>query len=186
MTINSHDHAHSSANDDRDSGREDSVEIDDTDISQTIPDGEHIAWLQCAGSFSLLLNSFGVINSFGRFAMSRSSKADTHPRGAFQSFYQSTLLADETSFNIAWIRSLQAFLMISLGILAGPLYDHGYLRSLVAMGSVITVVGMFCTRLCSKYWQLLLAQGLVSALELDFSSYQALQSYLSTLTSDEH
>lgn len=33
--------------------------------SLNIPDGGLVAWLQCAGSFSLLLNSFGVINSFG-------------------------------------------------------------------------------------------------------------------------
>lgn len=49
--------------------------------------------------------------------------------------------------------------MISLGILAGPLYDYGYLRSLVAVGSVFAVVGMILTGLCSEYWQLLLAQG---------------------------
>lgn len=30
-----------------------------------IPDGGLTAWLQCAGSFALLLNSFGLINSFG-------------------------------------------------------------------------------------------------------------------------
>ena len=163
MTIDSHDHPNSTASGNRDSfrnlGHEGSVEIDDTEISQTIPDGGHMAWLQCAGSFSLLLNSFGVINSFGRFALFRSAKADTQPLGAFQAFYQSTLLAEETSSNIAWIGSLQAFLMISLGVLAGPLYDYGYLRSLVAVGSVFAVVGMIFTGLCSKYWQLLLAQG---------------------------
>lgn len=34
-------------------------------FASTIPDGGTTAWLQCAGSFSLLLNSFGVINSYG-------------------------------------------------------------------------------------------------------------------------
>ena len=36
-----------------------------SNVASTIPDGGLIAWLQCAGSFSLLLNSFGVVNSFG-------------------------------------------------------------------------------------------------------------------------
>lgn len=36
-------------------------------LASTIPDGRTTAWLQCAGSFSLLLNSFGLVNSFGVF-----------------------------------------------------------------------------------------------------------------------
>ena len=46
---------------------------------------------------------------------------------------------------------MQAFLMIGLGILAGPLYDHGYLRSLVLVGSLLVVFGMLMTGLCSLY-----------------------------------
>ena len=34
-------------------------------VDDTIPDGGLIAWIQCAGSFSLMLNSFGIVNSFG-------------------------------------------------------------------------------------------------------------------------
>ncbi|KAI9702965.1 MAG: hypothetical protein M1836_008179 [Candelina mexicana] len=124
------------------------MDVDDSATSPTIPDGGFTAWLQCASSFALLLTSFGVINSFG----------------AFQTFYQRILLPNETPSQIAWIGSLQAFLMISLGILAGPLYDHGYLRCLVAVGSVLVIFGMLMTGLCSSYWQLLLAQGLTVGL----------------------
>ena len=35
------------------------------DSAASIPDGGLNAWLQCVGSFFLLMNSFGVINSFG-------------------------------------------------------------------------------------------------------------------------
>ena len=58
--------------------------------------------------------------------------------------------------------------MISLGILAGPLYDYGYLRCLVAVGSGLVIVGMLMTGLCSLYWQLLLAQGVVVGLGSGF------------------
>ena len=81
------------------------------------------------------------------------------PSGVFRTYYQSTLLPQETSSQIAWIGSLQAFLMISLGIFASPLFDYGYLRSMVAAGSLLVVAGMVVTGLCSRYWQLLLAQG---------------------------
>lgn len=59
---------------------------------------------------------------------------------------------------------MQAFLLIGLGILAGPLYDQGYLRSLVLVGSVLVVFGMLMTGLCVHYWQLMLAQGIVVGL----------------------
>ncbi|KAL2057600.1 hypothetical protein ABVK25_001984 [Lepraria finkii] len=84
--------------------------------------------------------------------------------GVFQTFYERTLLPNQTSSNIAWIGSMQAFLLIGLGILAGSLYDYGYLRSLVLIGSTLVVFGMLMTGLCSQYWQLMLSQGIVVGL----------------------
>jgi MFS family permease len=44
-------------------------------------------------------------------------------------------------------------------VYSGPLYDWGYLRPLVWVGSFLLVLGMFMTSLCKEYWQVLLAQG---------------------------
>lgn len=54
--------------------------------------------------------------------------------------------------------------MIALGIIAGPIYDRGYLRSLVAVGAVLLVLGMLLTGTSSRYWQIMLAQGIVVGL----------------------
>ena len=37
-----------------------------TPDSSPIPDGGLVAWIQCAGSFVLFFNGFGLINTFGR------------------------------------------------------------------------------------------------------------------------
>jgi MFS family permease len=141
-------------------------------LEDTIPDNGLRAWLQCAGSFFLLLASFGLINSFGlslrpllypHFPSSLSAYPLT-VLGVFQTYYQRTLLPTSTPFQIAWIGSLQAALLISLRIIAGPFYDRGYLRSLLVVGGVLLVVGMLMTGLCSQYWQLLLAQGVMVGL----------------------
>lgn len=66
--------------------------------------------------------------------------------------------------NISWIGSLQAFLLVLGGVVTGPLFDYGYLRTLVLLGSFLSVFGMMMTSLCTHYWQILLAQGLVVGL----------------------
>lgn len=103
------------------------------------------AWLQCLGSFFLLLNSFGLTNSYG----------------AFQTYYKQDLLRDRSESEIAWIGSFQSFLLIAMGIVAGPVYDRGQLQLLIISGSVALVFGTIMTGLCDQYWQLFLAQGLV-------------------------
>ena len=47
------------------------------------------------------------------------------------------------------------------GAIGGPLFDHGYLRALVLAGSILVVFGMLMTSLCTEYWQIVLAQGIV-------------------------
>ncbi|PSS12831.1 hypothetical protein M430DRAFT_143191 [Amorphotheca resinae ATCC 22711] len=110
----------------------------------TIPNGGVIAWLQVAGAFTLFLNSWGIVNTFG----------------AYQTYYKSSFLANESDSNISWIGSIQAFLLLIIGVVTGPIYDAGYFNVLVAVGSFLVVFGMFMTSICKTYWELMLAQGL--------------------------
>jgi hypothetical protein len=81
--------------------------------------------------------------------------------GAFQTFYEAELLSDHSPSQISWIGSIQTFLLMFVGGLAtGPIYDAGYLRGLVIVGSVAGVFGLMMTSLCTQYWQLVLAQGI--------------------------
>jgi len=81
--------------------------------------------------------------------------------GVFQTFYKLDLLSSQSSSNISWIGSTQAFLMFLVSIIAGPLFDAGYLKSLLWVGSALTVVGMLLTSFCKEYWQVFLAQGIM-------------------------
>ena len=47
-----------------------------------------------------------------------------------------------------------------VGILTGPLFDKGYLRTLLATGTFLVVFGMMMTSLGKAYYQLFLAQGI--------------------------
>ncbi|KAF2226737.1 putative monocarboxylate transporter [Elsinoe ampelina] len=109
----------------------------------SIPDGGLQAWLQVAGGFSLFFNTWGNLNTFG----------------VFQTYYESGQLFQESSSNIAWIGAIQSFLVLAVSVLAGPLFDRGYLRLLLVTGSFLVVFGYMMLSLCTEFWQCLLAQG---------------------------
>ncbi|KAM0243074.1 hypothetical protein ACHAP5_006955 [Fusarium lateritium] len=110
-----------------------------------IPDGGLLAWLQVAGSFCLYFCTWGLIASFG----------------SFQTIYERDQLSAHTPFQISVIGSLQTFLMVFSGFIIGPIYDSGYFRHLLAVGSGFIVVGTVLQSLSRKYWQYLLTQGLM-------------------------
>ncbi|PWY74481.1 MFS general substrate transporter [Aspergillus sclerotioniger CBS 115572] len=114
------------------------------DTAPPPPDGGSTAWLQVLGAFFLFFNSWGILNAFG----------------PFQSYYQSTLVPSYTSSQITWIGTSQGFILFLVGVIVGPIFDKGHLRSLIATGTFLVVFGLMMTSLSTKYYQLFLAQGL--------------------------
>ncbi|MCJ1333130.1 hypothetical protein MMC10_009824 [Thelotrema lepadinum] len=109
------------------------------------PNGGLTAWLQVLGSFMLFFNTWGFLNTFG----------------VFQTYYESGALFTETSSNIAWIGGIQAYMLLTVGFFSGPIYDRGYLRALVILGSFLIVFGLMMLSLCKTFWEALLCQGFV-------------------------
>ncbi|OAL43574.1 MFS general substrate transporter [Pyrenochaeta sp. DS3sAY3a] len=85
----------------------------------------------------------GIINTFG----------------SYQAYYETDLLPDASPSAISWIGSIQAFLLLMVGALTGPIYDAGYFRELLVFGSVMLILGQMMLSLCHEYWQVLLAQA---------------------------
>ncbi|KAF6830981.1 MFS monocarboxylate [Colletotrichum plurivorum] len=106
-----------------------------------VPDGGWEAWLQVLGSWVILADTWGLVNTFG----------------VYQTYYERTL--DATPSAISWIGSLQGALLMMVGPISGPLYDAGYFRELLWAGIFLILLGQFMTSLCTTYWQVLLSQG---------------------------
>lgn len=49
--------------------------------------------------------------------------------------------------------------MAFLGLFSGPIYDAGYFRYLLAIGSILIVIGTLLQSFCVSYWQFLVTQG---------------------------
>lgn len=113
-------------------------------VSNEIPNGGLLAWLQVVGAFFLFMNSWGITNTFG----------------VYQTYYETALLQSQTASSISWIGSFQACLLLTIGVVTGPIYDAGYFNALLIFGSFLVVFGMMMTSIATRFWQILLAQGL--------------------------
>lgn len=69
-----------------------------------------------------------------------------------------------SSSDIAWVGSLQSFLLMLFGVVTGPLFDAGYFRWLISFGNIMLPFGLMMTSLSTKFWHLILAQGVVIGL----------------------
>ncbi|KAI9716862.1 MAG: hypothetical protein M1828_007523 [Chrysothrix sp. TS-e1954] len=124
--------------------------IEDEKIEKPEPrmDGGIDAWMQVVSCFCLYINTWGIINSFG----------------VFQTYYSNHFLSDHSQSAISWIGSVQGSLLLIMGFLTGPLYDAGYMRHMIALGSILSIVGMMLTSICKEYYQFFLAQGVLVGL----------------------
>ena len=84
------------------------------------PEGTLRGWLSVLGAFFSMFVTFGYLNSFG----------------VYQNFYQRQFLQDYPPSTIAWIGSLQYFLIFGCGIFAGRLFDAGYFYHLFTAFSI--------------------------------------------------
>jgi MFS family permease len=109
---------------------------------------EPTTWAKAAqiiASFFFYMNSWAMPNMFG----------------VFQAYYAEVLLPSHSPSQIAWIGSMQGFLLLFVATLAGPAIDMGYVRHLAVLGTFLMFFGLIMTSIGTEYYQLILAQGLV-------------------------
>ncbi|KAK1763253.1 major facilitator superfamily domain-containing protein [Phialemonium atrogriseum] len=105
------------------------------------PDGGSRAWLHVFFCHMVFFNTWGVTNSYG----------------VFQQYYTQTL--DSAPSSIAWIGGIQMFLLFFGGVFSGRATDAGYFRHCFFAGVGLQVLGMMLASLASRYYQILLSQG---------------------------
>jgi MFS family permease len=107
-------------------------------------------WLQVLGGFLLMFNTWGLLVSYG----------------TFQTYYTSGHgISDESSpSNIAWIGSIQSFLLLFGGSLTGQLFDGGYYRPMLVAGTLLVVLGMMMVSLSTRFYQVILSQTIIVGL----------------------
>lgn len=107
-----------------------------------------IAWLHALTAFLAVGNCWGIGNAFG----------------LFQAYYTRYYLAGTSPSTIAWIGSTQLALVFGLGVPVGRLVDSGFFRTMFHGGTVLMILGLFTSSVCSAFWSLWLTQGLITGI----------------------
>ncbi|KAL7793874.1 major facilitator superfamily domain-containing protein [Trichoderma ceciliae] len=130
------------------------------------PNGGLRAWLVVVGAWCTSFCSFGWINSVG----------------VFQDYYQATILKEYSTSTVSWIPSLQIFFMMALGPIIGLIYDKYGPRYLIIGGTFLHVFGLMMTSISDQYYQILLSQGICSAIGVSAIFQPALNSIATWFT----
>lgn len=102
--------------------------------------------------------------------------------GVFQAYYQSILVPKKNPATIAWIGSFQIFLLFFMSIIVSPLIDKGRFRLCFNGGSFLLFISVLTTSFCTKFWQFLLVQGVLTGMGMGLifgSGMVVLMSYFS-------
>lgn len=79
--------------------------------------------------------------------------------GSYQNYYENNILSSKSSTEISWIGTVQSVLVMLVGVASGPIFDRGYITSLLVVGSFLIIFGFMVLSLATQYYQILLAQG---------------------------
>ncbi|KAI8986298.1 major facilitator superfamily domain-containing protein [Trametes punicea] len=120
---------------------------------------EDIAWLTVFGAV-LALFCCGQLTAFG----------------AFETWYAENQLRGLTASTIAWIGSLQLWVLYFSGGILGRIFDAYGPRVILIPGSILLVVSTMMTSVCIKYYQFLLVQGLLTGLAYGMLFYPSFAS----------
>ncbi|KAM0329714.1 hypothetical protein ACHAPQ_006632 [Fusarium lateritium] len=122
------------------------------------PDGGLEAWSVVAGGFCAVFASFGWINCIG----------------IFQDYYEHNQLKSYSSSTVAWIPSVESFMMFFWGPVVGKMTDEFGPRIPILIGSFLHVFGLMMTSISKEYYQILLSQSFCSATGCSFLFYAPL------------
>ncbi|QKX60182.1 uncharacterized protein TRUGW13939_07325 [Talaromyces rugulosus] len=81
--------------------------------------------------------------------------------GVFQTYYSEVLMPDESESSIGWIGAINIFILFSGSLVTGRILDLFGPTAMFWLGSLINIFSMMMISLCRKYWELILAQGVL-------------------------
>ncbi|KAH9919172.1 MFS general substrate transporter [Epithele typhae] len=121
-------------------------------------DGGLKAWLTVAGASVALFVGFGQVSAFG----------------TFQTYYAHHQLSELSPSTISWIGSLQFFTFFFSGGFIGRIFDTFGPKRILALGTILLTFATMMISLSTKYYQFILAQGVLFGLSIGMIFFPSL------------
>ncbi|KAG2134047.1 major facilitator superfamily domain-containing protein [Suillus bovinus] len=103
----------------------------------------------------------GYMTIFGAFFALFAAFGQSMAFGSFQLWYSQNQLVEYTASDISWIGSVQLWVFFVSGGVVGRLFDAYGPTWLLASGTIILTFSLMMTSLATKYYEFILAQGIV-------------------------
>ncbi|KAJ7457803.1 major facilitator superfamily domain-containing protein [Mycena latifolia] len=135
------------------------------------PDGGLRAWGTVFGAFMINFSCCESISSSVPSELKEepsSSDGVITSFGVFEQHYSVNQLKDQPLSTISWIGSLQLSLVLLMGCMSGPLFDAGYLKTMIASAGTLYVFSLFMTSISTEFYQFLLSQGFGVGIAMGF------------------
>ncbi|KAK8869646.1 hypothetical protein IAR55_000214 [Kwoniella newhampshirensis] len=116
--------------------------VNDDDVGPP-PEGGKDAWLCVISAFFVLFCIFGFTTVFGQLKI----------------YYMAHQLQGYSESQVAWIASIQAFLVFSGSIVSGRFFDSHGARILTVLGTTLSVAALVALAFCKEYYQFILAHA---------------------------
>ncbi|CDR43745.1 CYFA0S12e03862g1_1 [Cyberlindnera fabianii] len=118
------------------------------DADLYFPEGGLKAYTVVFGSFMGLVSTFGLLNS----------------QGVIETYVAENQLSDVKSSTVAWIFSIYLFLTFLTSIFSGTYFDRNGVKVPVAVGGIMSFIGMFAMGNCSKVWHFVLSFSIMAGI----------------------
>jgi MFS family permease len=112
------------------------------------PDGGLQAWIVVIGSAFGLMTVFGIMDTMA----------------SIQLYLTKHQLSDVKLSSVSWIFSLYMFLNLSMGVLAGPIFDIYGIKQILIIGMILNCGGLYATAFSSKLWHFILSFGICTGI----------------------
>lgn len=128
------------------------LEDSEGEIELTYPEGGRKAWSTVFSGFIGLLCAFGLINTMG----------------AIESYVSNHILEDTNKVALSMVFSIFIFLIMSVMMVSGILFDRYGYKQLCISGTIMTCGGLFATGSCTELYQFFLSFSVCTGIGIGF------------------
>lgn len=114
----------------------------------SFPDGGLQAWIVVIGSCLGLMTVFGVMDTMS----------------SIQLYIIKHQLSDVKISSVSWVFSLYMFTNLSMGVIAGPIFDIYGIKGILFFGIILNCGGLYAVAFSTKLWHFVLSFGICTGI----------------------